>query len=81
MIKSPSNVFHCLPSDKMLSFRDLRDYQMLPTLADSDPEQARKKLKDIRGYLVVFPFFFLCKEKLALALSTKERYLPISVWT
>ncbi|GFT14262.1 phospholipase D1 [Nephila pilipes] len=74
-------VFHCIPSDKVQSFRDLKNQQLIPPLATSNPEEARKKLRDIRGYLVAFPYFFLCNEKLALTLSTKERYLPISVWT
>lgn len=74
-------VFHCLPSDKMYNFREIRNLQLTPPLATSNPEEARKKLKEISGYLVAFPFLFLCDEKLALTLSTRERYLPVSVWT
>ncbi|CAL1290306.1 unnamed protein product [Larinioides sclopetarius] len=74
-------VFRCIPSDKAHTFRELKVFQSVPNLASTNPEEATKKLKEICGYLVLFPFFFLCDEKLAPTLSTKERYLPVSVWT
>ncbi|XP_055938050.1 phospholipase D1-like [Argiope bruennichi] len=74
-------VFHCIPTDSAHTFRELKVLQSMPSFASTNPEEAMKKLKEIRGYLVLFPFFFLCDEKLALTLSTKERYLPVSVWT
>ncbi|KAF8792040.1 Phospholipase D1 like protein [Argiope bruennichi] len=74
-------VFHCIPTDSAHTFRELKVLQCMPSFASTNPEEAMKKLKEIRGYLVLFPFFFLCDEKLALTLSTKERYLPVSVWT
>ncbi|GBL95027.1 Phospholipase D1 [Araneus ventricosus] len=74
-------VFHCIPSDNAHTFRELKALQSVPNLASANPEEATKRLKEIRGYLVLFPFFFLCDEKLVPTLYTKEGFLPAYVWT
>ncbi|GIY83461.1 phospholipase D [Caerostris extrusa] len=50
------DVFYCVPTDKAHSFRELRMLQLEPCLADTNPEQAKEKLKNICGYLGYFRF-------------------------
>uniref|UniRef100_A0A4W3J0T4 Phospholipase n=1 Tax=Callorhinchus milii TaxID=7868 RepID=A0A4W3J0T4_CALMI len=74
-------VFGCLPSNSVRSLSMLRDFVSTPVLAAEDPEQAREKLKSIRGFLVQYPLFFLCEEYLLPPLNSKEGMIPTEVWT
>ncbi|XP_067898888.1 phospholipase D1-like isoform X2 [Heterodontus francisci] len=74
-------VFRCLPSDHVRNNVELADFIAKPGLNLEDPARAMEELKKIRGFLVQFPFCFLSEENLLPALSTKERMVPIEVWT
>ncbi|XP_078060541.1 phospholipase D1-like isoform X2 [Mustelus asterias] len=74
-------VFRCLPSDHVKNNVDLADFTAKLGLNVEDPVKAVEELKKIRGFLVQFPFCFLCEENLLPALSTKERMVPMEVWT
>lgn len=74
-------VFHCLPSDHVLTFDDLRRYSKEPALSDSNPEEARNLLTNIRGHLVLIPLLFLEKERLTPSAGSKEALLPTNLWT
>lgn len=50
-------------------------------LAQSDPEKAGEELRAIRGILVHFPLHFLCEENLLPPAGSKERMVPLDVWT
>ncbi|XP_036379935.1 phospholipase D2 [Megalops cyprinoides] len=74
-------VFRCLPSNTIRSLRALRELTSAEGLCDADPEQARKELEAVRGLLVHFPLHFLCEEYLLPPISSKERMVPMEVWT
>ncbi|XP_051874747.1 phospholipase D1-like isoform X2 [Pristis pectinata] len=74
-------VFRCLPSDHVKNNGDLVAFNAKLGLNIEDPAKAVEELKKIRGFLVQFPFYFLSEENLLPALSTKERMVPIEVWT
>uniref|UniRef100_UPI00398E7DEE phospholipase D1-like isoform X2 n=1 Tax=Pristiophorus japonicus TaxID=55135 RepID=UPI00398E7DEE len=74
-------VFRCLPSDHVRNNSELSDFIAKLGLNIEDPAKAVEELKKIRGFLVQFPFSFLSEENLLPALSTKERMVPMEVWT
>ncbi|GCC33465.1 hypothetical protein chiPu_0011934 [Chiloscyllium punctatum] len=74
-------VFRCLPSDLVRNNIELAEFSAKAGLHEDDPERAVEELKKIRGFLVQFPFCFLSEENLLPALSTKERMVPMEVWT
>ncbi|XP_069753685.1 phospholipase D1-like isoform X2 [Narcine bancroftii] len=74
-------VFRCLPSDHVKNNVDLAAFIAKLGLYVEDPTKALEELKKIRGFLVQFPFYFLSEENLLPALSTKERMVPMEVWT
>ncbi|XP_061105920.1 phospholipase D2 isoform X1 [Conger conger] len=74
-------VFRCLPSNSIRNLRALRELSTVKHLYQTDPEQARKELEAIRGLLVYFPLDFLSEEYLLPPISSKERIVPMEVWT
>lgn len=74
-------VFQCLPLDSIHNMRELQERVSMQTLAQTDPERASQALQAIRGILVHFPLHFLCEETLLPPPGTKERMVPLEVWT
>ncbi|XP_067850976.1 phospholipase D1-like isoform X2 [Heptranchias perlo] len=74
-------VFRCLPSDHVRNNIELEEFTSKLGLDTEDPAKAVEELKKIRGFLVQFPFCFLSEENLLPAFSTKERMVPMEVWT
>ncbi|KAI1903217.1 hypothetical protein AGOR_G00024950 [Albula goreensis] len=74
-------VFCCLPSNSIHSMHALRELSSTERLSETDPERARKELEAVRGLLVHFPLDFLCEEYLLPPISSKERMVPLDVWT
>ncbi|KAJ8396444.1 hypothetical protein AAFF_G00017500 [Aldrovandia affinis] len=74
-------VFRCLPSNSIRSLRALREMSSMERLCETDPERARKELEAVSGLLVHFPLNFLCEECLLPPISSKERMIPLDVWT
>ncbi|KAG5852016.1 hypothetical protein ANANG_G00057960 [Anguilla anguilla] len=74
-------VFQCLPTDSIHSLRALKELSSVERLCDTDPERAREELEAIKGLLVHFPLCFLSEENLMPPLSSKERMVPMDVWT
>ncbi|KAG7484857.1 hypothetical protein MATL_G00053770 [Megalops atlanticus] len=74
-------VFRCLPSNTIRNLRALRELTSAERLCEADPERARKELEAVRGLLVHFPLHFLCEEYLLPPISSKERMVPMEVWT
>ncbi|XP_049331144.1 phospholipase D2 [Astyanax mexicanus] len=74
-------VFRCLPLDSIRNMRELQEHVSVPNLAQMDPEKASRELQAIRGILVHFPLHFLCEEILLPPPGTKERMVPLEVWT
>ncbi|XP_036420289.1 phospholipase D2 [Colossoma macropomum] len=74
-------VFRCLPLDSIRNMRELQEHVSTRNLAQTDPEQASRELQAIRGILVHFPLHFLCEENLLPPPGTKERMVPLEVWT
>lgn len=77
-------VFRCLPSNKVRSFQGLDDYKKEATMAEVNPEAAKKLLTDqVNGQLVAFPLDFLVDNHDDLKvppLTAKERLVPTDVW-
>lgn len=77
------DVFHCLPTDRVHSFSELKKYQEehRETLWHSDRSLANRKIDVIRGYVVDMPLLFLCNEVLTPRNITMEGMMPTSLWT
>ncbi|XP_078037122.1 phospholipase D isoform X2 [Augochlora pura] len=74
-------VFHCIPTDKVVNFSMLRQYQNEESLCSSDPQLAQEMVGRIKGHLVNMPLNFLCNEDLKPAASTVEGIMPTALWT
>ncbi|XP_030638874.1 phospholipase D1 [Chanos chanos] len=74
-------VFCCIPTDSVRSMRELLELSSVPPLSQMEPETAAEELRAIRGILVYFPLHFLCDEYLLPPLNSKERMVPMEVWT
>uniref|UniRef100_A0A4W4DXY6 phospholipase D n=1 Tax=Electrophorus electricus TaxID=8005 RepID=A0A4W4DXY6_ELEEL len=74
-------VFRCLPTDAVRSYKTLRDYTSRSCMATDDPIQACAELRKVCGFLVQFPFHFLCEENLFPSLNSKEGIMPVELWT
>ncbi|XP_026326584.1 phospholipase D2 [Hyposmocoma kahamanoa] len=76
-------VFHCLPTDKVHNFAELKRYQEEnnTTLWHKDRALANRKIDLISGYLVDMPLDFLCNETLTPGKTSMEGMLPTALWT
>nr|CAH7741165.1 unnamed protein product [Callosobruchus chinensis] len=74
-------VFHCLPTDSVQTFADLKKNHEEKPLWISEYSRAQKMLESIQGHLVLLPLNFLCKENLTPAASSVEGMMPTSLWT
>ena len=70
-----------MPSDKVTTFADLKDYQEGIPLLTSDPTAAKFKISEIRGHLVDLPLNFLMNEILTPNPRSLEGIAPTSLWT
>lgn len=75
------DVFHCIPTDKVVNFTMLRQYQDEEPLSTSDPILAQEMVEKIKGHLVNMPLNFLCNEDLKPAAGTVEGIMPTALWT
>ncbi len=74
-------VFRCLPLDSIRNLHELQEHVNAQNLSLTDPEKAKEELQDIHGILVHFPLHFLCEEYLLPPFKSKERMVPMEVWT
>nr|XP_023025097.1 phospholipase D1-like [Leptinotarsa decemlineata] len=74
-------VFHCLPTDSVQTFADLRKNHDEKPLWVDEFSRAEKMLDSIQGHLVLLPLHFLSKEILTPAVSSVEGMMPTSLWT
>ncbi|XP_028173294.1 phospholipase D1 [Ostrinia furnacalis] len=76
-------VFHCLPTDSVHTFAELKKYQEENGrgLWHSDRALANRKIDLIRGYLVDLPLMFLCNEVLTPRQASVEGMMPTALWT
>ncbi|CAF5139450.1 unnamed protein product, partial [Rotaria magnacalcarata] len=72
---------NCIPTDSAFTFSQLREIQSASKLCETNPEEARRLLQSIRGYLVLIPHKFLSKEYLGPRLPAKEILAPAWFWT
>ncbi|XP_063229629.1 phospholipase D1 isoform X2 [Bacillus rossius redtenbacheri] len=75
------DVFHCIPTDKVLDFQSLRKYQQEETMSYTDPVLASKMLDKIKGHLVKLPLEFLRDEVLTPHASSVHGMMPTVLWT
>lgn len=74
-------VFGCIPTNEVTTFIELRNRAGRKFLATTDPKGAADLLREVKGHLVSFPFYFLKNENLEPAPNTKEFLVPSTVWT
>ncbi|XP_064083697.1 phospholipase D1-like isoform X4 [Macrobrachium nipponense] len=74
-------VFSCYPCDSAKTFEDVNRLRNSASMADLNPSEALRKLKDVKGHLVEFPLRFLEYEVLKPGVGTKEYLLPMGTWT
>ncbi|XP_018311702.1 phospholipase D1 isoform X2 [Mycetomoellerius zeteki] len=73
-------VFHCIPTDKVVNFAILKQYQEKVPLSISDPLLAQEMVENVKGHLVDLPLKFLCNEDLKPAVGTVEGMMPTALW-
>lgn len=77
-----TSVFRAIPSDDVYDFKELRKYRQFPKgLASTDVLQARYELEQVKGFIVNYPYKFLCRQDLTPRFGTPEFCLPNCVWT
>ncbi|XP_072377195.1 phospholipase D1 [Diabrotica undecimpunctata] len=74
-------VFHCLPSDSVETFADLRKNHEEKPLWVDEFSRSDKMLESIQGHIVLLPLNFLKNEYLQPAVSSAEGWMPTSLWT
>ena len=74
-------MFKCVPTDSAQTLATLAEYRRTPGLCKTDPDKARKELKDIQGFLVWIPLQFLSGEDLQPKITTQEGIAPSKLWT
>ncbi|KAL6416719.1 hypothetical protein ACFW04_013200 [Cataglyphis niger] len=74
-------VFQCIPTDTVVNFSMLKQYQDKIPISLSDPLLAQEIAENIKGHLVDFPLHFLCSEDLKPAAGTVEGIMPTALWT
>ncbi|XP_071557786.1 phospholipase D1 isoform X2 [Temnothorax nylanderi] len=74
-------VFHCVPTDKVVNFAILKQFQEKVPLSISAPLLAQEMIENIKGHLVNLPLNFLCNEDLKPAVATVEGMMPTALWT
>lgn len=74
-------VFHCLPTDSVQTFADLKRIQEEKPLYNNEWSRAEKMLESIQGHLVFLPLKFLENEILTPAVNSVEGIMPTSLWT
>ncbi|XP_043803010.1 phospholipase D2 isoform X1 [Apis laboriosa] len=74
-------VFHCIPTDKVVNFSMLKQYQDEESLSSLNPILAQEMVDQIKGHIVNMPLKFLCNEDLKPAAGTVEGIMPTALWT
>lgn len=74
-------VFHVIPTDKVVNFSMLKQYQDEEPLSSSNTLLAQEMVEQIKGHLVNMPLHFLCNEDLKPAAGTVEGMMPTALWT
>jgi phospholipase D1/2 len=76
-------VFKVIPSDYINTFSQLKEYQKASVnrLSNTNEIEARKELSKIKGFIVLYPFRFLCNEDLTPPIGSKEILLPTALFT
>lgn len=75
------DVFHCIPTDHVNNFEEMRDYMNVDPLYITEISKAEKMLEDIKGHIVLWPLEFLCDENLQPPVKTVEGIMPVALWT
>lgn len=75
------SVFKCLPCDLVSNFEQLKEYNKLSGLSQTDAVKAKSELNKIKGFIVLYPYRFLNQQDLTPPLGTKEKLLPTRLWT
>lgn len=76
-----NDVFRCIPNDQVRNFVTLKKNGDEPALCKSDPDEAEKQLKNVKGFLVDLPLNFLCEEILTPSNLSREGIVGMSLWT
>ena len=74
-------VFRVIPCDHVQTFEQLKEYQKSSCLNQTNALEAKLQLAKTKGYIVLYPKKFLCFEKLTPSIGTKEKLLPMTLWT
>ncbi|XP_023231888.1 phospholipase D1-like, partial [Centruroides sculpturatus] len=69
-------VFQCVPTNETTTYKELMEYTNRPRLAVTDIKLAEMLLQKIKGYLILFPLYFLSKESLKPSGRWHLYYIP-----
>ncbi|CAF3979043.1 unnamed protein product, partial [Rotaria sp. Silwood2] len=74
-------VFATMPTDRARTFAQVTAYNDMPKMKDTDPIEAQQKLKDIQGFIVEYPLYFLDEENYLPSWTSREGIAPLIIWT
>ncbi|XP_044748826.1 phospholipase D2 isoform X3 [Coccinella septempunctata] len=74
-------VFHCIPTDKVETFSQLREYKQEEPYYTTETARAQKMLDTIQGHIVLLPLKFLSQELLTPSANSMEGIMPTALWT
>ncbi|CAO1442602.1 unnamed protein product [Diamesa serratosioi] len=74
-------IFRCIPNNCIKTLSDFKKNNGKPALCRTNLKAALEKLQNIYGFLVDFPLDFLVNEILTPPSTSKEGFMPKSLWT
>lgn len=74
-------MFKAIPCDYVSNFQQLKEYQKQSCMSQKNVTEAKLELAKIKGYIVLYPYRFLCFEDLTPQLGTKEKLMPSCLFT
>ncbi|CAF4886071.1 unnamed protein product, partial [Rotaria sp. Silwood1] len=74
-------VFATIPTDHTRTFAQVTAYNGMAKMKDTDPIKSQQKLKDVQGFVVEYPVYFLNEENYLPSMISPEGIAPLTIWT
>ncbi|CAF5100025.1 unnamed protein product [Rotaria sp. Silwood1] len=74
-------VFATIPTDCTRTFAQVTAYNGMAKMKDTDPIKSQQKLKDVQGFVVEYPVYFLNEENYLPSMISPEGIAPLTIWT
>ncbi|CAF4783231.1 unnamed protein product, partial [Rotaria sp. Silwood1] len=74
-------VFATIPTDRTRTFAQVTAYNDMTKMKDTDPIKTQQKLKEIQGFVVEYPLYFLNEENDLPSMIPPGGIAPLIIWT